>query len=153
MVEPSDQIEPRTLMLVVVGAHLRAEIADRPIGERLCAAIRQRQLELAITDGIDGPGLRPIVCTDLWYLNSTDLMARPTISIGEPSVNAATAFLSSRLPTTFVMEQAFRIQMDVELINLQACLWGVDAEATAAAVALFEQRYLDEFLRCAGAGV
>ena len=41
-------------------------------------------------DQLDVP-LTPLVCTDLWYLNHTDLQRRPTICIGGPGVNALAA--------------------------------------------------------------
>src|SRR5688572_24511798 len=93
--------EPRTdqLLLIVVGAHLRAELHDRPLTDRLLQAIRAR-----------GPArLRPVVCTDVWYLNAPELHARPVIAVGDPSVNAATAYLSNRLPTALLIEDSLRI--------------------------------------------
>jgi hypothetical protein len=134
---------PEDLLVIVVGAHLRAEVADRPIAETLCLEIlsRQERAELA------GPA--PIVCSDLWYLNDQALQRRPTISVGAPEVNAATAHLGSRLATCFVIEGSLRIQLDPDYVDLRACLWGVDTAATATAVTLFGERYLDGFLDAA----
>ena len=136
--------DPQTLLPVVVGAHLRAELHDRPLGTRVLEAIRRWPDE-----GADGRSLEPIVCTDLWYLNAQDLMLRPTIAIGDPAVNAASALFANRLPTAFVMEDAFQVQLDPSFVSLQACLWGVDQPSTVAAVELFLDRYLDPFLRSA----
>ena len=61
--------------------------------------------------------------------------------------SSASAMLGSRVPTAFVVEDRFRIQLDPELVDLRACIWGVDAEATAAGVEVFIDRYLDPFLR------
>ena len=61
-------LEPDTLRMlpIVVGAHPRGEIADRPLANRLVAAIRQWQ-RAHITD--EATRLIPMVMTDLWYLN------------------------------------------------------------------------------------
>jgi len=132
------------LLLLVVGADLRAELGDRPLATRLREAILQWQN----ANECDAP-LLPVICTDVWYLNTTDLMSRPTISLGDPGVNAATAYLTPHLPTAFVMEHTLRIHMDPELVDARACLWGASAGATASAVEIFTRRHLDDFLRAA----
>lgn len=131
------------LLPIVVGARLEAELIDRPLAYRLAQAMRLRQQD------DDGQGLSPVVCTDLWYLNDNDLQARPAVTIGEPDVNAATACLARRLPTAFVIEGSLRIQLDLELLDLRACLWGADASAMATCLDLFVDRYLDDFLQAA----
>ncbi len=55
--------------------------------------------------------------------------------------------MAGRLPTAFVAEGSLRIHLDPEHIERHACLWGVDASATEAAVVIFTDRYLDGFLR------
>ena len=71
--------DPGRLVLLVVGAHLEAEVTDRALGYRL------REQILAWQAGADCPQpLRPVVCTDLWYLNNQPLRQRPAISIGRP---------------------------------------------------------------------
>ncbi|HRP62813.1 MAG TPA: hypothetical protein PK400_05940 [Phycisphaerales bacterium] len=149
-------LEPATdhLLLIVVGAHLRAEARHRPLGYRLRDAV------LGWLDGQDAADipvrLQPLVLTDLWYLNHDDLHGQPVIAIGEPEVNAASAYLGARLPAAFVIEDALRVQLDPEFIDLRACMWGAPASpgshapcSTAAAVDAFMERYLDEFLRAA----
>jgi len=76
-------------------------------------------------------------------------LSRPTICLGRPGLNAASAFFANRLPTAFVLQETFQVQLDLEFITMQACVWGVNAAATASGVALFEDRYLDSFLRAA----
>ena len=39
------------------------------------------------------------------------------------------------------------IQMDPEFVDLRACLWGMDHDMTAASIDVFEERYLDGFMR------
>ncbi|MFM7261840.1 MAG: hypothetical protein ACKO3W_14685, partial [bacterium] len=86
---PDMPLETTRLLPVVVGAHLRSEIADRPLANRLVAAIRQWQ-RANIED--EEARLIPIVMSDLWYLNDRELLLQPTIAIGEPGSNAACAY-------------------------------------------------------------
>lgn len=139
------EINPETLILIVVGAHLNAEVIDRPLAYRLRDLIDEWR---HAHDVLDEP-LHPMVCTDLWYLNHTDLLVQPSIAIGDPEFNATTAFLANRIPTALVIEQAIRIHLDPELIELRACAWGVDPSQTTAAVDTLCERYLDGFLRAA----
>jgi len=147
------EVDTRSMLLIVVGAHLRAELNDRPLGDRLRDAVLRRQDELRSQQHDDGPPLHAVVCTDLWYLNSKELLARPAIAIGDPTVNAATAYLSNRLPTAFVIENSLRIHLDLEYIDGQVCLWGVDPSATMSAIDMFVERYLDDFLKQAMSSV
>ena len=138
---------PSELLLIVVGANLDAERRDRPLGYRLREQILRWQDERRSKATGDLPLLQPIVCTDLWYLNDDSLRDKPVIALGDPSDNAAAAALANRLPTAFVIEHTLRVHMDLEFIDLQACLWGVNPSATVSAVDLFVERYLDDFLR------
>lgn len=141
--QPLTDPDTSRLMLIVVGAHLDAELNDRPLAYRL----RERVLEML--DEGDSRGLIPIVCCDVWYLNDESLKLRPTISIGGPEINAATAWLAHRLPQAFVVEEAFRLHLDPELIDLRACLWGANVGATASGVDLLAERYLADYLEAA----
>lgn len=139
------ELDPEALLLIVVGAHWRAEVSHRPLAYRLCETIRNR---LKQTNGSRAAGdLSPIVCSDLWYLNDQQLAQRPIIALGDPALNAATAYLSTRLPTAFVLEQTLRVHLDPDFIEAQACIWGADESATVAGIDVFVERYLDEFLR------
>ena len=135
------ELNPNVALPIVIGAHPIGEIDHRPLGYRLSEVISSRM------EAMDpSQALTPLVCSDLWYLNDRTLMERPTIAIGDPAINAATAFLSNRLPTAFVIEGMLRVHFDPELIDLHACMWGVDRQATAMAVETFIERYLDEFV-------
>ncbi len=135
---------PDRLLLIVVGAHLRAEQSDRPLGYRLRESVLRWQ-----AGHPEAEPLRPVLCTDLWYLNAQDLMQQPTISVGAPDLNAVSAMFANRLPTALVVDQSLQVQLDPEFVTLRACVWGVDAHATASGVEIFETRYLDRFLRSA----
>jgi hypothetical protein len=144
-IQPDDEeINPDDLLMIVVGATPRAELVDRPLALTLREQI-DRWIDLS---GCEQP-LRPLICTDLWFLNDEPLQSRPTIAIGHPSVNAVSALLANRLPSAYVIEQQFEVQMDAELLDLQACLWGANQRGTASAVNAFTERYLDGFLRAA----
>ncbi|MHC5008162.1 MAG: hypothetical protein ACYTGF_12465 [Planctomycetota bacterium] len=142
----SDQepVDPRHLLMIVVGAHLEAELADRPLGYRLQNDVVRWQQETP-----EAEPLAAIVCTDLWYLNARDLMLRPTISVGRPEHNAVSAYFANRLPTALVIDRSLQVQLDPEFVTLQACVWGVDEPATRSGVDLFVERYLESFLRSA----
>ena len=145
-----------------------AETRDRPLAYRLRERVlawleaqrdgqregqrdgqRDGQSSSASATNADLPRIEPVVCSDLWYLNARELEERPAIAIGEPGTNAATAVISSRLPTAFVIEQSLRVHLDPEFIDLRAALWGANSAATAAAIDLFAERYMDDFLGAA----
>ena len=137
-----------TVVLVVVGSSLHAEVIDRPLAQRLRDEVAAR-----LANEPDGL-LRAAICTDLWYLNDRELDRAPVIALGEPSHNAAAAMLCARLPTAMVIEQLFRVHLDPEFVSDQprAALWGKDASATEAAIDAFVNRYLDGFLSAARTG-
>lgn len=140
------------LLLIVAGAHLQAEVTDRPLAYRLREQVLRwiETADPAAAGQASPPGLEPVVCSDLWYLNNEELLERPAISIGGPGVNAATAFLAGRLPRAFVLDETFQVLLDPEFCARWACMWGVDHAATVSAVDLFAERYLDPFLRAHG---
>lgn len=126
---------------IVVGAHLRAEVHDRPTAMRLRDALES----LLEPDA----RLRPVVVTDLWYLNDDALRAQPAISVGMPEVNAFSAFLADRLPSLLAVDERMIVQMDLELVDPVASCWGVDAASTAEAVRHFLETCAADFLRAA----
>ncbi len=142
--------DPAELLLIVVGAHLRAEEADRALAYR----VREQMLAALWSLGVtEGPGSRrPLVCTDVWYLNDDRLRYCPVVSIGGPGVNALTAYLADKAPGAFVVDDLYSVQLDVAYQDLHACIWGVDHEATRTAVDAFCSRYLKDFVAAAVGG-
>lgn len=139
------EIDVDALLLIVVGAHPKAEMGDRPIAYRL----RQR-MSAWLDQRFPTPESRPLVplvCTDVWYLNDQSLRERPAVAIGGPSVNALSAYLADKLPSAFVIDDVLMVQMDVEVAELLACCWGMSHEDTSAAVDVFIDRYLDTYMR------
>ena len=131
------------LLPIVVGAHLKAEVADRPLADRVARHIRalRRKQELP-----EGDGLSPLVVSDIWYLNDSELMLQPAIVIGEPGVNAASAHWAARLPKAFVVDGSHQVLLDMEGPDRVACMWGVGVAGTEAAADQFEERYLEDWL-------
>lgn len=140
---PDTETEPRTdrMVPIVVGAHVLAELGDRPIAYGL----------RDVMAGALPAGLTPVVVTDVWYLNSQELRARPTISVGGPARNALTAHLGDRVPSAYVADDRYIVQLDVGLADLTACCWGVDDAATARAVAVFCERHAERWARAVAA--
>ncbi len=142
-------IDIDTLVLIVVGAHPRAELHDRSAAYRLRQRAADWLANRPIEKGHHPLDLQPLVVTDVWYLNDPSLRSCPTISVGGPGVNALSAFLGDKLPSAFVVDDVLMVQLDVGLEELTACCWGVDPDATRAAVDAFSERYLESFMEAA----
>lgn len=140
---PDAEIETSRLLPVVVGAHPRGEIADRPLANRLLTAVRQWQ-RAHVPD--EEERLVPMVMTDLWYLNDQELLLQPTVAIGEPGANAASAYFGTRLPKAYVVDGRLQVLADLAFVEPSVAMWGVDARATRAALDWFIARQLPGFL-------
>lgn len=140
----TDDAQEAHLVLIVTGAHLRAEIADRPLAYQLRTQIEDwvEQHAKVLTQPIAA-----VVCSDVWYLNQEGLQRHPTISLGGPGVNALSAYYFKRLETAFVREDEMIIQLDPEYVDLRVCIWGRDHERTVDTMGVFCERFLDGFLR------
>ncbi|MBY0312677.1 MAG: hypothetical protein K2W85_11460 [Phycisphaerales bacterium] len=141
-------IDIDTLLPIVVGAHPRAELSDRPIAMVLRDEIARRIAARFPGKKAHAP-LQPLVLTDVWYLNDQSLRTCPCVCIGSPGVNALSAYLGDKLPSAYVVDETLMIQLDLELTELTACCWGVSPAATGAAIRAFCDKYLDAFLDAA----
>jgi len=139
---PGDVPEPGRILPIIVGAGPGPELGDRPLANAIRDAVFEQAPEL-----IPGTDLHPLVLTDLWYLNDTELMLQPTMSIGSPEKNAASAFLATRLPTALLVEDQYQVLMDQEGGIGHACFWGESHEASMLATSTFVDRFLEPFLR------
>ena len=137
-------VDAASLLLIVVGAHLRAEMADRPLAYRL-----QEQIQSWLGDHRDelGVEIRPVVCSDIWYVNQPQLQRRPTISLGGPGVNALSAYYAQKLTAALVSDDQLMVQLDPEFVDLRVSAWGVNHEMTVRVLQLFVDKYLDDYLR------
>jgi hypothetical protein len=145
-------IEPdlNRLVLVVVGAHLRAELNERALAQQLRdvleVAIHEKwdaESPLGEPESSDQP--RVVVVTDLWRMQDADLAPLPQVSVGHPELNALSAFLVDKIPPAFVIDGELAVQFDAASPEAIAVCWGTDHRATGVAVAEFTRRYLDAF--------
>jgi hypothetical protein len=142
--EADPGLNPAHLLLIVVGAHLRAEQGDRPLAYRL-----REQVEGWVGrhgDTLATP-IQPVVCTDIWYLNHSALHARPTVSIGGPGVNALSSHFAQSITGRDDNDQQVVIQIDPEFTDLRVSIWGTDHELTVKGLDLFFKDYLESFLK------
>lgn len=137
-------LDPAQLLLIVVGAHLRAEQADRPLAYRLRDQVQSWVAEHR--DSLATPIL-PVVCSDIWYLNHNALHARPTVSIGGPGVNALSSHFARSIAGRDDGDQQVVLQIDPEFTDLRVSIWGTDHDLTAKGVDLFLKDYLEAFLK------
>lgn len=135
---PDRPLDLDLIVPVVVGAHIEAELSDRATAQWLADQLSD---ELAQRS----PGLRAVVCTDLWYLNDDRLRGRPAVSIGEPELNAYTAFLADKLPDVYSVKDVLIVQLDLHAVDLVAACWGRNALATRQAAQVFAERYMGGF--------
>ncbi len=141
---PAPDFDAGSALLIVTGAHLRAEQADRPLAyllrDKVRAWIEQHGANMASR-------FEPLVCSDIWYVNHEPLQTRPTVSIGGPGVNALTAYYAQKLDPAMLAEHKMIIQLDPEFVHLRVAVWGVNHELTVQALEVFISRYLDSYLR------
>ncbi|MCC7145880.1 MAG: hypothetical protein IT443_05495 [Phycisphaeraceae bacterium] len=142
--ESGPGVDPSHMLLIVTGAHLRAEMADRPLAywlhDQVDKWLRGQEGKLSVP-------VAAVVCSDIWYLNQPVLQKRPTISVGGPGVNALTSFFYRRLDPALVKDNELIVQLDPEFVDLRVCLWGKDHARTVQAVHGFVDHYLDGYLR------
>lgn len=140
----SQQVEQ---LIIVVGAHPNAERTDRAtayqLRERVGGAMARRASDS------ESERAEVLVCCDVWYLNDESLRGFPAICLGAPGINAFSAYLASRLPSAFVIDDVLMIQMDSSPGRALACCWGTSPGGTARAADIFCERYFDEFITAA----
>lgn len=132
-------VDPEETVLVVVGTTPAAEQRDRPLAERIRAAIDRR--------GAGHTWRRALVVTDEQYFSAPPLQIGTVVVIGGPGSNAVSAHFADRTPTVYAQEDRFWVQADFDSEPCRVSLWGVNGPATAEAVGVFLERgYLDELL-------
>lgn len=143
------EIEITRLIWIVVGVQLTAELGDRPLAYRVEQQLKQKlDAALGATPAGTLPHLAPAVISDVYYLNSDEAQTRPVISIGGPGVNALSAQLANELPSVIAIENSLVVQMDLEMNDLRAAVWGMSHAQTVKAVELFvDKGHLDSFVK------
>ena len=142
-------IEIERLIWIVTGVHLRAELGDRPLAYRVEQEVRAALEELiGAAPENQHPALAPAVISDVFYLGSEEVQARPAISIGGPGVNDVSAALTDILPTVVAIENTLVIQMDLDFHDKRVAVWGMNHLDTVRAVETFINKgYLRDFVR------
>lgn len=133
---------PARLLLIVTGSTLRAEELDRPLAYYL-----KQQIDRSLTES--DPPLGPFrvqVVADFRWLNEPKLQAFPTISVGGPGVNALARDWLEEIPVSMAVDEQYYIQMDPDLEESRASVWGMDNSTTQIAVSVFLDRFLPRFL-------
>lgn len=141
-------IDAGSLICIVTGVQVMAELGDRPLAYRVeREARRLLRQRLGRRKKNRPPALAPIVISDVLYLNSDALQQRPMISIGGPGVNAVASRLTDSLPTALAIENSLVIQMDVHFEDLRCAVWGMTHLETVQAVNTFLVKgYLQSFI-------
>ena len=129
---------PRPL-LIVTGSTLRAEELDRPLAYYL-----KQKVERAAA-GLD-VGFRVLVIADFRWINEERLQTLPTVSVGGPGVNALAQGWFEEVPFSLAVDEQYYIQMDPDLAEPRASVWGMDNATTQIAVSVFVDRFLPRFL-------
>jgi hypothetical protein len=125
-------------VVLVTGTSLRAEEADRPLAYWIKREIDRR--------GAGHAYRRGVVVGDRWYLENGVFHLNPTIAIGGPGANAASAEFADSVPMAWTREDRAFIQADFGGELRRAILWGADVAGTTLAVEQFMQGGLLEDL-------
>ena len=129
-------------LLVVTGSTLRAEELDRPLGYYL-----KQQIESCLSFDPDADSSPVLVVADFRWIHDDPLQELPTISIGGPGVNALAHRWLEEVPVSMAVDEEYYIQMDPDLGEPRASIWGMDNARTQIAVSVFVDRFLPRFLR------
>jgi hypothetical protein len=143
---------PFRLLLIVTGSTLRAEELDRPLGYYL-----KQRVEGALAASEENPkaghdlsDYQVQVIADFRWIHEEFLQNLPTISLGGPGVNALAHRWLEEVPISLAYNERYFIQMDPDLTEPRASIWGMDNPTTQIAVSVFLDRFLNRFLeRCA----
>ena len=134
-------------LLIVTGSTLRAEEMDRPLAYYL-----KRRIEEALqaSRDVDLANYEVHVVADFRWLHDESLQGMATISLGGPGVNELSHRWLEEVPVALAVNERYFIQMDPELAEPHASVWGMDNPTTQIAVSVFLDRFLPRFLeRCA----
>lgn len=134
---------PAKMLLIVTGSTLRAEDVDRPLAYYL----KQRIEHWPEDPKAASPySFRVRVVADFRWIHDEPLQVLPTISIGGPGVNALSHRWLEEVPVSLAVDEQYYIQMDPDLDEPRASIWGMDNPTTQIAVSVFLERFLPRFL-------
>jgi hypothetical protein len=133
---------PPGLLLIVTGSSLRAEVADRPLAYYLQQKAGAQFERL----GAEARRFRIVVVSDVRWLHQEEWQSLPVVSVGGPGVNLVARKWLEEMPVSMAVENRFFIQMDPELTEPRASVWGMNNSDTQIAVETFVQRFLPRLL-------
>ncbi len=136
---------PLRLLLIVTGSTLRAEQMDRPLAYYLKQRIEQALAARPSEDAFDS---HVQVVADFRWIQDEGLHELATISLGGPGVNELAHRWLEEVPVSLAYNERYFIQMDPELTEPRASIWGMDNPTTQIAVSVFLDRFLPRFLEC-----
>jgi hypothetical protein len=144
---------PVRLLLIVTGSTLRAEEMDRPLGyylkQQIEAILSASAHQAGAKQGHDLSDYQVRVIADFRWMHDEFLQGLPTISLGGPGVNALARRWLEEVPISLAFNERYFIQMDPDLNEPRASIWGMDNPTTQIAVSVFLERFLPPFLeRC-----
>ena len=137
-------------LLIVTGSTLQAEDMDRPLAYYLKQRIEDcvSQASANRQSGLEDYLVR--IVADFRWIHDEPLQSLPTISLGGPGVNALSHRWLEEVPVSLVFSERYFVQMDPDLTEPRASIWGMDNASTQIAVSVFVDRFLSRFLdRCA----
>src|SRR5262245_31431312 len=116
-----------------------------------CKQLIEQALAEAIAAGREGLEDYVVrVLADFRWIHDEPLQNFPTISLGGPGVNALARRWLEEVPVSLAVGERYFIQMDPDLTDPRASVWGMDNATTQIAVSVFIDRFLPPFLeRCA----
>ena len=135
----ADDDSSTRLLLIVTGSTLRAEESDRPLAYYLQQKVAAASVDLDVA-------FRTVVVADFRWMNDDPLQVLPTISLGGPGVNALAHKWFDEVPFSLAVDEQYCIQMDPDLDEPRASIWGMDNNTTQIAVSVFVNRFLPRFL-------
>jgi hypothetical protein len=139
-------------LLIVTGSTLRAEEMDRPLAYYLKQRIEEelKKIQDQPKHASDLSDYQVRVVADFRWIHDESLQNLPTISLGGPGVNALAQRWLEEVPISLAYNDRYFIQMDPDLGEARASIWGMDNATTQIAVSVFLDRFLPRFLeRCA----
>jgi hypothetical protein len=134
---------PAKMLLIVTGSTLRAEDVDRPLAYYLKQRIDNWPDDAKTSSPLS---FRVRVVADFRWIHDEPLQVLPTISIGGPGVNALSHRWLEEVPVSLAVDEQYYIQMDPDLDEPRASIWGMDNATTQIAVSVFIERFLPRFL-------
>jgi hypothetical protein len=141
---------PIRWLLIVTGSTLRAEEMDRPLAYYLKQRVESSLAEAVANGHTNLKDYLVRVVADFRWIHDEPLQSLPTISLGGPGVSALAHRWLEEVPVSLAFSERYFIQMDPDLAEPRASIWGMDNASTQIAVSVFVDRFLSRFLdRCA----